>query len=347
MAITFTAPESFAGALDEVCYTVSGLDPQAVTQIEILNTDNNRLLGVKEFRGQESVRVNVARYARQLLDIVPQIYNQNIVMINNTGRYVSLCIRSCGSTSPVTKLVYSSFAPIQTGIMTTAPEKKHIAWNETDEICFCSPGNRYDCIATLTGSGELLEFQLAESMAINGIGTLRLNASRLNDLVLGKRRQPDEFNMIEVNVRDLDHNSETRIVQFYKIVPESPSGMRVCWVNPFGGIDYHTFPIIKEDELRPEKSSFYGNNGTQIISPGVRMGTTLSSGRLPKGMLQWLGDIAGSPRIWFFPTKTRTYIPVVVSSQSIKLDGLQPGSIEISFQMAKTSLSHSYEFICR
>ena len=68
-----SSPKPFSTAVEPLLFTLEGLDPAAVTTVEIVNADNSAVLGTLRLRGLATRSIDVAPYLRRHFAISPTV----------------------------------------------------------------------------------------------------------------------------------------------------------------------------------------------------------------------------------------------------------------------------------
>jgi hypothetical protein len=78
----------------------------------------------------------------------------------------------------------------------------------------------------------------------------------------------------------------------------SKGGRRLAWVNRYGAIDYHTFPVAGEVRSTGGRTRIYSPGGYRTVATEAYRSETLLSEPCDAATAEWLAEIFSSPAVW-------------------------------------------------
>lgn len=248
-------PKEYSAAQNNPLFRVTGMDAQSVAQVKIYV--DQLIKGVKRFGDMESFEVNVAPY----IATKPMPSRENpleIVSHNRKAAKVMIAVND----------IYSQSVNILTGEIDGTPNtllslqnwRKTIAWSGFEEIFFLcdTPNPSAKLILKTDTEQHTIE---VESSAQEGICRLAIEMKSIQE-------QIDEDILSKIKTMEVCIDSSSRAIkQIYDIVPATAQGVTLCWINPFGVLDYYTFPKVVETHIEDRKRTI------TIVSPYERIET--------------------------------------------------------------------------
>ncbi len=119
--------------------------------------------------------------------------------------------------------------------------------------------------------------------------------------------------------------AETRT---YKCVERRPGAVRLCWLNPYGAMDYYTFYKTENQLFEAGKNLAYTTQGSIVCDSDVRTYTTVQSELEPHDVLAWLSQVISSPRVWVCESSEFRRVDIV--TDNVKVSDKVPGRIEVT-----------------
>ena len=350
-------PAPFSGALGRGAYcTLAGLDPAAVAVVTVCDAASQKVLGIKKFIGGDQADIRLSRYAVQLFDVRPVAavdgYDGRSALAGDTHKSVSLQLESGGAMSPPAALVLSRIDSGYFKPMTDMPLSREIDRDGCDEVslilpagdasatarftglpgggeaqagggatgCGERPASR--CASTLAGTlsapVEPLEIDLGAAVA-PCVATLAIDMADMARRIGESGRDVVEFSAMDVTI-DLGGQAEA-VVLHYSLTGEAGRGVRLCWINRYGAIDYFTFVVLSRGVAVTE--------GTVFARTATTL--TLASQYQPRATIDALAGICSSPGVWMVDEAGK-YCPVEVTTHELSFPQQSPGNLKITIK---------------
>ncbi len=316
-------------AFAEAVYTVTGADPAAELDAEV--SDGASVLATKRLHGADSYRVNIAYAVQGLLAVAPAT-SQECGIYTPEGRTARASLRIGTLTAPLQ--TFSASTAVLTGLqkLSDAPEIVPIRWGENDEIPFAAPEGRLSARITLGGNDTLA----IDCPEVEG-GSLHCFVLATDDLlwhIAGAGKKPADFARIEVA---LSLDGEAFLYQVYTI-EEPCEGVRLAWLNPYGSVDYHTFPVVVKEEMAAGKSSVLTPAGYKTARAATTCTLTVTSDYEPTPTLRWLAQAASSPRAWIVAAGAR--MPVGIDAAKVTTRSEALARVELTLRCGTKRLQN-------
>lgn len=116
----------------------------------------------------------------------------------------------------------------------------------------------------------------------------------------------------------------------FRFVERAPGAVRLCWLNPYGGMDSYTFGRVGDERMVVKKSRAYTGRGYEVCGSTAEMRQTVRSDIENAETLRWLAQVVGSPRVWMCVGDTFQRVDIV--TDSVALSDNAPGRLEITFR---------------
>lgn len=307
MAEITEVPAAGGGVGRGVVYRVSGCAADEATEVEVsgrTDTDEGSVLGVKVLYGETEYRVDVAGYVRGLFAAEPR-YRAQTGWAECTGYAVWVRIRVGEAVSEWCPLLAGTRDAGAGGLLSGGPRVRRLAPGEWDECVWRKGAERVAARLRLRGKGVddcVLE---AGSRTDGGAAVLlAVNRDDVAARAAAAGRKMEEFAWLDVEMAEGAETEEgagadgMAVVRRYRLERRRPEGVRLGWVNEFGGMDYYTFAGCVREELRIGKERAATAAGVRVTSSrAVRSMTLVSRCQTPEGM-RWLASLAGARRVW-------------------------------------------------
>lgn len=101
----------------------------------------------------------------------------------------------------------------------------------------------------------------------------------------------------------------------YKVIPRC--GKRLCWLNSYGALDYHTFEIIESKSSAFKKERIYSSNGWLTTNTETEHITTVTTRNMAERQLKALSYILASSSVWEVSPADNTYTAVDVITKEV------------------------------
>jgi hypothetical protein len=284
--------------------------------VEVYDAKSDTLLGIKDFRAEETVRVDVSRYARRVIDAQP-LTGSGTAFVTDGRRAAEIRIRVNGVQSPTARLLWAAEAAARGGLLSPWTQERAVAWDECDEAAFAYEGEAGEAACTAMLSGQQGDFpvELSRAEITDGVTALRLDMADAAEKVRTAGGAPEDFYTMELRVELPDGKTKTRP---YRLEACGGGGQRIAWLNPMGAIDRFTFPVIQG-----RKFNFATHEKT----------VTLASGYLRRETIDHLMRIAVSERVWLYDRTKQSHERAEVATGNLTLHENSPESLTLSFKL--------------
>lgn len=301
-----TSPAPYSTAVEPLLYTLEGLDPYAVTTVEIVNSDNGATLGTLRLKGLASRSIDVAPYLRRHFVLDPVI-NSSTYAFAHSLTIINSHIRVNGISSGNLPAVLASprNAPLAPNLLLSEkPLHRTLAAGENDDLRVIST----DCYIKA-------EFRLFDT---NGTVTPYSFSTEELEQMVGvvvdfdslQARVSAPLKRIEVT---LSTSAKKVATVIYDVVERSKISHRVAWFNSLGACDLHTFEGFGGRKVSFERSRVAGSVDTLTTR---RTTLTLDSGIMPHGSLDALLSLLASPAVWIIDDGRLRKVEVVTTEYS-------------------------------
>lgn len=314
MAISFSElPDDFGSVFSDLNYTISGVVPGAVTNVEIYNNPDSKIpVGVKRFKGDGTLTVNASNYLRR--SISPKPFATNLLTYYaDKARYVKACLK-CGGVLSDVKIFTGAIRTLYTNeFLTSLPLKRKIAWDESDELSFAIPSSRMGYVCRLSGS-RVFEFKPIYQIITNGVATLVFGMPAVAARVKAEGMDIRDFKRINLKIKS---TSDVIAEIDYEICERPGGAVRLCWVNSMGGMDYHTFESPLSEYVAVSKKTLLSRNG--YVGTGICKNRyiEITSGYMPSLWLDGLSEVLSSPLVWRVDEDDRVEVDVLSSNATV------------------------------
>lgn len=320
MEIT-TQPADYSGIFSQQTYTVGGCDPTQITEVEILC--DGQVVGIKRFRGETSYDINVSNYLRRRLDIAP-IAGGQAGIVTGTGRSVRVAIKVGSLQSPWRTMTAGRLDMPQQKLLSKAPPAV-IARGEIDELSFAAPQKSVYAKVIVYSKGPSKTITLPAKAAAGDICTMVLDTKDIASAA-GIERWSD-ISQMYVNIYA---DNRGIINRRYEACERAKDAVRLCWLNPYGAVDYYTFRAVGS-KMQVAKSKVYAQSGYTTSAGSTEAHTTLISEYEPTETIKWLADIVSSPAVWI-AEKSGGFTPVDVVTEVAEIRSDKPLSLTLEIR---------------
>lgn len=324
----YREPADYQAVGDEVIYGITGADPAKTVEVEIRTGNDRKTIGIKRFCGENQYLVNVAGYLRASVRAEP-VATGNTRITTAASRCVETEIAVGALASQQTIITAGSKNAPLFQRLSDAPQRTFIAPGECDEIAWIAP--QAEAVVQIrfgAFTGTDLEIVLDSFVCGDAMTVLCVDADDLAQRVTQTGRVWADFSTIHVSVA-LD--GETAVYQQYLIQKSRPENVRICWVNQYGAVDYHTFHGCEKERFDIEKNRMQGPQGIEILSSEGQTKCSLVSDYEPRAVMRWLAGVVAAPNVWI--ARENVFQPVdVVTEQVIVHDQEALSRLEITLQ---------------
>ncbi len=353
-----TLPDNWQGAFGEVLYTVKSDEEELqITEVSVAEAASSDLLGIKRFYGAGTHTVNISDYLQARIKVQPL---ETVTSEFDTpgGRMVSVQVtaraRAAGSNSSSETeddsdqtAIVSELRTFTAGMETASvgkllshrPDLVEIACGECDELSLVAPAGPLSALVTLYGADgeqqttieEVVTTQTPAETELDsttqtgrGIVALHLNTTDFATTV-GRNDQ------LKVEIQSSD--GQTLAARRYRLIAPRREGMRLCWLNSSGGLDYYTFAQVEQEVWEAEKNRAYTRDGYTVYgSQGIRE-YTLRSAPEPQATRRWLAELISSPAVWIVTEEGYLRADIVTERTVVRSRALLP--VEVTLRLAK------------
>ena len=320
-----TSPAPYSSAVEPLLYTLEGLDPDAVTTVEIVNSDNGATLGTLRLKGLASRSIDVAPYLRRHFVLDPVI-NSSTYAFAHSLTIINSHIRIGSLTSETLPAVLASprNAPLAPNrLLSDEPLHRTLAAGENDDLRLIST----DCyiravfrLIDIDGAVTPYSFSTEEHEQMVGV---------VVDFDSLQARVATPLKRIEVTLSTSEKEVATVI---YDIVERGRASHRVAWFNSLGACDLHTFEGFGGRKVSFERSRVAGS-----VDPLTTRRTTLTldSGIMPRGSFEAMLSMLSSPAVWIIDEGRLRRVEVVTTDYQ-SFPNQRPDRLVVSLSYAET-----------
>jgi hypothetical protein len=307
--------------------------------IEIFSDSGDQLLGVKRIYSTDGASVNVAPYARRLLNPTPLCAQTAGIQIG-TARTAACYIAAPDFVSDRVMLCAGSENAGANMLLSAAPPTVKIAPGEKDEMGIISKARIYYEVTFRHGeishTEEIGQRNNAGSMAV----VIDPDAVR-QVYVRRTGGAPDELADFTVRLRLAQAGFEGRIIERKYIIDGSGrTGRRLAWVNRYGSVDYHTFPVCEEFRSWGSRTRIETPAGYRTVATSARQSLRLLSEPCDAATAEWLSELFSSPSVWLVDGSVAE--KVEVAAGEVVCSPLQPTMVSVVISPAVANVSRKF-----
>ncbi len=313
-----SAPQNGQGAYGDLIYEIAGNDPlQAIETIIAGGPEGTDIVAIKSFAGQSQYEVNIAPYMRRHLNVEPCLPSANIYSLPNSctkGRGVFIG-------GPVTDtLIFTAgvLSKPEGKPLTGAPLKHKIGYGEMDAVFH------------LLRPGNSISFEIYVDDSRYAI----YSVNSPSDGIHSPKIVMPEFGT-KMYVRSITRGVAEKIRE-YTVVPRGPRAIRLCWLNPYGALDFYTFERTDGSHVAASKSRAYTIGGHEVYESTAEVLTGMQSDHEDADTLNWLAQIINSPRVWVCESDGFRRVDVVTDRVAIPVT--VPARLEFTIRDVKRSI---------
>jgi hypothetical protein len=225
-------------------------------------------------------------------------------------------------------------------LLSAAPRVVRIAPDEKDEMGIISE-SRIFCDVTFR-RGEISHTE--EMGQLNNAGSLtavidpgavrRVYAQRTGGA-------PDELTDFTVRLRLAQSGFEGTVIERKYIIDGSGrAGRRLAWVNRYGSVDYHTFPVCEEFRSGGGRTRIETPAGYRTVATTARQSLRLLSEPCDAAMAEWLSELFSSPSVW--TVDGPAVEKVEVAAGEVVCSPLQPTMVSVVISPAAVNVSRKF-----
>jgi hypothetical protein len=332
---SISSPKQYRSAFREPCFVVG--DVAAASDMTI--TADGNPVGVKRIYPIGAATINPGPYIRRAFSIEPALRN-SLVPFVCAGRSVACQISSGAYRSDTVYLTGGTEDAPVGEILSAAPETVVLRRGEYDEIPFITAGRSVVMNAVFFHDGgerrENLNSQLTDRrmmvmcvsmdlMCLYFTGLTGLDAEHLRRFTL-------EFTMPAA-----PEGPEIVIRRNYLFDRSAGSGVRLAWINRYGAIDCHTFPVRSESRVAGSRTRVETPAGYRTVATATEQSTTLLSGPCDERTAEWLAEVFSSPAVWVVSGSSTKRVEV--AGGGVDLLPLQPSTVAVTISPASKTVS--------
>lgn len=309
-----TSPPAYSPAYKDVIFKITA-DENEIAELDIYNHDNSQIIGKKRFTGSNAYDMNVANYAKRQFEIAPLPAANKFTVPE--GRIVNLKLKEAGGmASAETKLNAGLFTYPNLKKLSSAPAKKTIRHNESDEIPFISSAGDISVHITLTGAKRSEALVAVSTAGLVGLVVFGLSMIDLQEMIVRKKLgNISDYNYMELHIV---LGSSPIIIQEYDIMPPQKNNVRICWWNSYGQIDYYTLKSMDRKTITAAKSKIYSSDGYRTVASEAEKLYSLTSEYENEETMEWLSEVISSPKVWMMQNGKYTPVDIVTNSMTTK-----------------------------
>ena len=320
-----SSPTPYASAVEPLLYTLEGLDPDVVTTVEIIKTDNGATLGTLRLKGLAKRSIDIAPYLRRHFVLDP-VTNSATYPVGHPDSIINCHIRIGDIESqnlPATLAAPHNSPLAHDELLSDKPLNRTLAAGESDDLRVISEDG------TITASILLHD--------TNGGVTPYTISSEEREQMVGVVIDFDSLQArISAPLKRIDVTLSTSAKQVatihYDIVERGVASHRVAWFNSLGACDLHTFEGCGGRKVSIERSRIAGSADPLTLR---RTTITLDSGIMPRGALDALLSLLASPAVWLVVGKRLRQVEVTTTDYSSQLAG-RPDRLVVQLSYAET-----------
>jgi hypothetical protein len=320
--IIASTPQNGQGAGGDLLYTIAEADAATPLTVEILGGPAaNVVVGTKRFRGQSGYEVNIAPYIRRAIDVKPPAETTPGVY-ESPGFYTAGALRIDGVLSPTTIFTAGVKTPVMTKTLSEGPMEQAIAVGEIDYLSVAVTRGTMVTYNEVPRAGAPPRPVVATKDCVY---TYVFNTA-------ANLKKGDKVELLYAGAGGA-YRART-----YHIVERAPNSVRMCWLNPCGGLDSYTFSRDDTERLAVRKNRAKTARGTETFGSSAETLIALRSEWESIDTLRWLMQIIASPRVWI--SEGGVFRPVDVVTESTTLTAVAPGRLEITVRDSNNAKTH-------
>lgn len=325
-------PDNYQGAFSDLIYTVAGADPMQTVEVVVLGEQDGDVLGLKRFRGHGEFSVNISNYMRRRAAVAPQTA-AGCAAVFAPERTVAGRIKVGGTIAPLRLFTAGVRTGTELAPLSDRPAAAQLAAGEKDEIAvIVAAGRQVVFRGMFVSTAGVRKEAFANSLTGNGkIVTQSIDM----DFLETKARALgcfDDLGSIEICLDDV-------LLRKYEFTGVRQNTVRLCWMNPYGAVDYYTFALCNAETLVAEKSRIYTESGYKVYDSAAQKVFTLQSEYENTATMKWLAQILGSPKVWV--AQDGGFTPVDVITDSMQISRMNPSSLRLEVRESmKTSFQN-------
>ena len=321
-------PAPYASAYRVAPVRISATEDELV-ELDIYDGTKSTVMGRRRFTGATSYDANIANYARNMLDVAP-LYGVQSTFAHPLNRSADLIV-AAGETEAAIRLGAGIRTLFAWEKLSASPDMRRIAPGESDEIALLPDGHPLQATVTLRGSGERT-LQIATQSGTEELTSFYLKTNDLAERFgLTGNELVGRYDTMDLRI---DSGDEEIFTQRYRLSARSPEGVRLCWWNTFGQIDYYTMQTTEAEGYETQKERTRTAAGYRTTGSRRERRMALVSDFETKETMEWLAEIASSPRVWIVGGTAPARADVL--SSSVITHGLKLCRMALEIRLCET-----------
>ncbi len=320
-------PAAYQSMFRPACFTLEDMQAAGGVDVAIHAAQTIEPLGVKRLYSATSAVVNVSPYVRRLWKPEPMV-DLGAGIHPAPGRHV-VCWIECGTmTSRSVVLCGGTVDADWNWLLSAAPASVRIAPGERDEMSILSEDWVSPVVTFRRGNVTYTDNSMGQRSAegmMTAVVDVDAVARRFSAMTGAPSAELDEFT---VRLKIEQAGFVNRLVERHYVVDraERPS-RRLAWVNRFGAIDYHTFPLAAEFRSRGGRTRVETSGGRRTAATSAVQSLKLTSEPCGAADAEWLSEIFSSPAVWM--VEGASFSEVEVEAGEVVCSPLQPTVVEV------------------
>lgn len=368
-----TFPKAYSSAFRDACFVLGGVRAPLGVDIEIRATGQSEALGVKRIYASGAASVNVTPYLRGLFSVVP-LCGRGSGATSAVGRVVSCYLSATGFSSAAVNFCCGTEDATLNSVLSAAPAMLKIAPGEIDELSIVTGGAIAQPLVTFSHGGveyrdetfgaligsEMATFvidvdAIAERFAsltgaaahemtgfTAGIRSGDLFSDILPEIPKAGSTPAEEAAIGEAPAEDALSGiaMQGSYVSRRYLVERGAKGRRLAWVNRYGAVDYHTFPVEAESRITGSRTRIDTPDGYRTVATAAERSLTLLSEPCDDATADWLAEIFSSPAVWL--VQGSDFEKVEVSAGQAICSPLKPTTVSVTVSPALKPVSRKF-----
>lgn len=321
-------PAQYQAAFGDVLYHISDAEPEQRVEVTIMDDNGSQVIGRKRLCGESEYEVNVANYLQQQLEVVPLKVEQTQIS-DCSSRNVHSQIIVDGDIFSSRRTLTAGAIDTRVGeFMTDAPDMRPLATDEFEELSVCLPASGVETRVTMFHKSGAYTMEIIDSTSGYEVAVLELSMNDLDKyLHAGYGYALSDCSHIELEA--YLGGEDKALVRTYRVVSPNSDGVRICWLNRRGGIDYYTFAAETSRELTVAKDKIYSQRGYHVVGIQSQSVRRLVSQYEPQRVMEWIGEIACSPKVWIYEEGKHRQADVITCSVQTRASHLMQLTLDV------------------
>jgi hypothetical protein len=317
-------PDNYSGVFSDMICSVSTDSADSVAEVSVIAAHGTEVYAVKRFKGGTQYEVNIAGCLRRRFDIFP-MRPYGAAFRLSPCRSSAVRISAGGSISPIVTFTGGVKPSAEERLLSDAPQRLRIAPDEFDEMAFIAPGQTVRAMITLHGNEAQRTLEIGGAECTDGVYLFDVDMAE----ILASAGS-DMFTGMDIR---LCGRERTLAQRSYEILPAGTAGIRVCWINAYGNIDYYTFATCLSESISGNKQRIYSAYGYETFGTVAEKLYVLQSEPENRATMRWLSGMLFSPRVWIVGRDS--FIPADVLTDKATIHSAELPSLTVSLRPVK------------